>query len=157
MKREIFGKTNQTGRTQNIGSMVKTGGRQFLIKLKQKAIRSNNSWFKVLSLEKRRFIEAVIQTVDRIQSSLLLKLMTELSEKLLCAIGGLPAFIGKIRSGMISYGFPLAQKISSIAHVWGNKLSHKWANDEGFVRYLTVTEVNNLPMYQASRKLAVTV
>jgi hypothetical protein len=137
----------------DIASMIKQGGRRFLVKLKQKAIRSNNSWFKTLSLEKRRFIDAVIQTVDRIQSSLLLKLMTELAEKLLSAIGGLPSLIGKIRYSMISFGYPLAQKVSSIAKNWGYMAAQKWAKDEGFIRYLTVNEVNNLPMYRASGTL----
>jgi hypothetical protein len=83
--------------------------------------------------------------------------MTELAEKLLYTIGGLPALMGKIRYGMISYGYSSAQKISSIAYVWGNNLAHKWATDEDFVRYLTIVEVNNLPIYQVSRKLAVMV
>ncbi len=65
----------------DITSMLKQGGRHFLSKLKHKSIRTNNTWFRVLSLDKRRFIDAVIQTVDRIQSALLLKLMTELGRK----------------------------------------------------------------------------
>ena len=40
--------------------------------LKKKSIRVNNSWYRLLSLDKRRFIDAVIQTVDKISSSLLL-------------------------------------------------------------------------------------
>ncbi len=136
----------------DLSSMVQQGGRQFLLRLKRKSIRSNNAWFRVLSLDKRRFIDAVIQTVDRIQSSLLLKLMTELAEKLLCAIGGIPALIGNIRYGMINYGVPLAGKISALAQSWGNHSAKNWANDEAYVRYLTVIDLNNLPMYRASGK-----
>lgn len=137
----------------DISSMIRQGGKNFLLKLKRKSIRSNNAWFKVLSLDKRRFIEAVIQTVDRIQSSLLLKLMTELAEKLLVAIGGIPALIGKIPYGMINYGLPLAKRISIVAQSWGNQTAEKWANDEGFIRYLTVLDVNDLPMFRISNKL----
>lgn len=137
----------------DISSMIRQGGRQFLLKLKQKSIRSNNAWFKVLSLDKRRFIEAVIQTVDRIQSSLLLKLMTELAEKLLNAIGGIPTLIGKIPYGMINYGLPLAKRISTVAQSWGNQTAQQWANDEGFIRYLTILDVNNLSMFRVSSKL----
>jgi len=137
---------------QEISEMIRSGGRKFLSKLKQKSIRSNNSWFRVLSLDKRRFIEAVIQTVDRIQSSLLLKLMTELAEKLVNAIGGISALIGKIPYGMIKYGITLAKKIGAIAQSWGNQMAKKWANEEGFIRYLTVIDVNNLPIFRISGK-----
>jgi len=133
-------------------SMLKQGGRHFLLKLKQKSIRSNNTWFRVLSLDKRRFIDAVIQTVDRIQSTLLLKLMAELSEKLLNAIGGIPALIGSIPYGMITYGAPLAKRVSITAQAWGNKAAKLWVNDEAFIRYLTVIDQNNLSMFRASTK-----
>ncbi|XHH08898.1 MAG: hypothetical protein ACFCUE_15245 [Candidatus Bathyarchaeia archaeon] len=137
----------------DIVNMLKEGGKHFLSKLKQKSIRSNNSWFRVLSLDKRRFIDAVIQTVDRIQSALLLKLMTELSEKLLNAIGGIPALIGRIPYGMITYGAPLARRVSITAQAWGNKTAKLWVNDETFIRYLTVIDQNNLPMFRISTKL----
>jgi hypothetical protein len=143
-------KTPQT--KLDIPQMLRHNGRQFLLKLKQKSLRSSNAWFKVLSLDKRRFIDAVIQTVDRIQSSLLLKLMAELAEKLLRAIGGIPALIGNIPYGMINYGLPLAKRISTLAQNWGNQLAKQWANDEGFIRYLTILDINNLPMFQVSKK-----
>jgi nuclear transport factor 2 (NTF2) superfamily protein len=157
MKLKFFTKANDSLSAEGISKMLQKGGRQFLIKLKQKAIRSNNSWFKILSLEKRRFIDAVIQTVDRIQSSLLLKLVSDLADKLLRAIGGMQAFMGNVRYSMINYGYPLAQKISLIAQNWGNSTARKWATDEGFIMYLSVSEINNLPMYQSSRKIAVMV
>jgi hypothetical protein len=137
----------------DVSSLLKHSGRRFLLKLKQKSLRSNNTWFRVLSLDKRRFIDAVIQTVDRIQSSLLLKLVTELSEKLLSAIGGVPALLGSVSYGMITYGESIAQRVSNIAQVWGNKLAIKWSNDEGFIRYLTVLNVNNLPVFRVNSKL----
>lgn len=132
--------------------MIKNGGKHFLQKLKKRSIRTS-AWFRVLSLDKRRFIDAVIQTVDRIQSVLLLKLVTELAEKLVNALGGLSALIGSIPFGMITYGAPLAQRISLIAQAWGNKTARQWVNDEGFIRYLTVIDQNNLPMFKVSTKL----
>ncbi len=143
---------NQT-QMLDIPTMLKQGGKRFLLKLKQKALRSNNTWYRVLSLDKRRFIEAVIQTVDRIQSTLLLKLMAELAEKLVNAIGGIPALIGSIPYGMITYGTPLAQRISVTAQAWGNKAAKFWVNDEVFIRYLTVVDQNNLAMFRVSTKL----
>lgn len=146
-------KYNNAPTQLDICSMLKQGGRHFLLKLKQKSIRCNNAWFRVLSLDKRRFIEAVIQTVDRIQSALLLKLIADLSEKLLNAIGGFSALIGGISYGMIIYGAPLAHRLSSIAQSWGNKAAKLWVADDTFVRYLTVIDHNNLPMFRVSTKL----
>jgi hypothetical protein len=145
--------TSSVHTQQNIASMIRQGGTHFLLKLKHKAIRINNSWFKTLSLDKRRFIDAVIQTVDRIQSSLLLKLMTELAEKLLRAIGGMPALIGNIRCRIINYGVPLAQKISCIAQKWGYKKAVNWVANEDFARYLAVMEINNNSMFRVSGNL----
>ncbi len=136
----------------NISSMIQQGGRKFLSTLKQKAIRSNNSWFRILSLEKRRFIDAVIQTVSRIQSSLLVKVLTPLAEKLLQAIGGIRGLVGHLSYEMQNYGRPLAQKVSQYAKNWGNKTAEKWATDDGFIRFLTVIEINNLPIFRVTNK-----
>ena len=129
----------------DISSMLRIGGSSFLSRLKQKAIRINNSWYRILSLEKRRFIDAVIQTVNKIRSPLLLKILTAHVEKLLRAIGGIRGLIGNLAYGMQNIGQPLAKKMSIIAQKWGNKTAAKWANDAGFIRYLTVIGMNNLP------------
>lgn len=126
----------------DIPSILRHGGRAFLLKLKQRSIR-NNSWFSVLSLEKRRFIDAVIQTVEKIRSSLLLKLLTAIAEKLLNAIGGVRGLIGELPYATHIFGRPLAQKISQVAAQWGNSLASKWASDEQFIRYLAIVNINN--------------
>jgi hypothetical protein len=133
---------------KDISIMIRQGGRKFLSKLKQKSIRSNNSWYRVLSLDKRRFIDAVIQTVDKIRSSLLLKILTRFVEKLFRAIGGIRGLIGSLAYDMQNFGHPLAQRISVIAAKWGNRLAAAWSNDEGFIRYLTVIDMNNLPIFR---------
>jgi hypothetical protein len=125
-----------------ISKMISEGGKNFLLKIKQKALRANNSWYRALCIDKRRFIEAVIQTVDKIQSSLLLKILTKFISKLVEAMGGMSALVGKIAYAMQTFGQPLAQKISKIASNWGNKRALTWSNDEGFIRYLTVIETN---------------
>ena len=133
---------------KDISIMIRHGGRKFLSKLKQKSIRSNNSWYRVLSMDKRRFIDAVIQTVDKIRSSLLLKILTGFVEKLFRAIGGIRGLIGNFAFEMQNFGYPLAQRISVIAAKWGNNLAANWSNDEGFIRYLTVIDMNNLPIFR---------
>ena len=139
--------------TTNISRMLTEGGRKFLSTLKQKSIRSNNSWFRLLTIDKRRFIDAVIQTVDKIRSPLLLKILIKFTGKLLNAIGGVRGLIGNLSYGMQNFGKPLAQRISFIAKKWGNINAQKWANDESFIRYLTVIDMNNLPIFKVSCKI----
>ena len=130
---------------RSITMMIRRGGRGFLSKLKQKSIRSNNCWYRVLSMDKRLFIDAVIQTVDRVCSSLLLKVLTGFVEKLLCALGGVRGLMGDVVFGMQSFGCGLARRVGAIAVKWGNDLAAAWSDDEGFIRYLAVIDMNNHP------------
>lgn len=132
--------------------LIRQGGSKFLAKLRQRSIRSNNSWYRVLSLDKRRFIDAVIQTVNKIRSSLLIKILTGFVEKLLQAMGGIRGLTGTLVYQMQNFGYPLVQKISTIAANWGNKLAAAWSNDEGFIRYLSVIDMNNLPIFRVIKK-----
>ena len=139
--------------TIDVSNMIRQGGRNFLSTLKKKSLRVNNSWYRVLPIDKRRFIEAVIQTVDKISSSLLVKILTPLAGKLLQAIGGICGLIGKLSYGMQTFGQPLALRISIIAKKWGTNQAAKWASDEGFIRFLTVIDMNDLPIFKVSNKL----
>lgn len=141
-------KIEKTHKKTDVWSIV-SPERKSLIRLRLLAIR-NRSWFKVLSFSKRRFIDAVIQCVDRIRSNTLLSLLRPIVERLLKAIGGIQVLIGKIAYGMLSFGRIQAQRISKIALVWGNKHGEKWAKDEDFIRYLTIMELNNNSMFQIS-------
>jgi hypothetical protein len=136
----------------DISKMIREGGRKFLATLKQKSLRCNK-WYRVLSFDKRRFIDAVIQTVDKIRSLLLLKILTILVERLLQAIGGVRALISNLTYYMQNYGQPLAQKISILAKQWGNKTATKWATDKRFIQYLTILDMNNLPIFKASNHI----
>jgi hypothetical protein len=137
---------------EDISIMISHGGRKFLSKLKQKSIRSNNSWYHVLSVDKRRFIDAVILTVDKIRSSLLLKILTGFVEKLFRAIGGVRGLMGDLGFEMQNFGYPSAQRVSVIAAKWGNNLAANWSNDAGFIRYLAVIYMNNHPIFKVSNK-----
>ena len=141
--------------TDGISNLIKREGPSFLSKLKKKSIRVNNSWFRLISLDKRRFIEAVIQTVDKIQSSLLLKILTPLAEKLLRALGGIRGLIGNLEFGMQNFGCSLAKRVSLIAQKWGNTQAEKWSRDGGFIRFLAVIDMNDLPMFKVSGKIGV--
>jgi hypothetical protein len=129
----------------NVSDMLRQCGRSFLSSLKKKSIRANNSWYRLLGLDKRRLIEAVIQTVDKIKSSLLLKILTPLVERLLQALGGIPGFMGILAYGMLSYGQSHAKRVSRVAFEWGNSLAAQWADDKGFIRFLTIMDINSHP------------
>lgn len=144
--------TNTATQPSKIAELIKQGGKKFLQTLKTKSIRSNNSYYRILKTEKRRFIDAVIQTVNKIQSPLLIKALTPIALSLIQAIGGIQKLVGHLTYEMHTYGAPLAQKISQLAKNWGNKSAAKWASDQGFIRYLTVIEINNLPIYRVTNK-----
>lgn len=123
-----------------------------LRKLRQISIR-NKSWYALLSWEQRRFIDAVIVVVDRVRSRLLLRVLEPLVRRLLEAAGGLKALVGSVSYGMIKVGRPMALRMSRIACFWGNRDAERWARDEGFVRYLTVVDMNNIPMFRVGDRL----
>ena len=79
---------------------------------------------------------------------LLLKILTGFVEKLFRAIGGIRGLMGNFAYEMQNFGHPLAQRISVIAAKWGNNVAAAWSNDEGFIRYLTVIDMNNLPIFR---------
>jgi len=65
----------------------------------------------------------------------------------------LKAFIGSVSYGMIKVGRPMALRMSRIACFWGNRDAERWAGDEGFIRYLTVVDLNNIPMFRIGERL----
>jgi hypothetical protein len=144
--------SDQDLKSADVSNMIVKGGRNFLRTLKQKALRNHNTWFRTLTVDKRRYIDAVIQTVDKIRSNLILKILVPLAEKLLNAIGGLQGLFGNLSYGMQTFGQRQARQISLVAVGWGNKLASKWMHDEGFIRYLTVINMNDLPMFKVNTK-----
>jgi len=120
--------------------------------MKRRAIR-NRSWFKVLTVEDRRFVDAVICTVTRIRSSTLLGLLEPLVRRLLEAIGGVRTLLGEVAYRMRTVGAVLALRISRLAQSWGNKDAGKWVQDEGFMRYLAIVDMNNIPIFRVGDTL----
>ena len=113
-----------------------------LVRLKKVSLRSG-AWFTALSWKQRRFLDVVIRTVDRIRSSLLLRVLAPLVGRLLTAIGG-NARNGALRlmdRGAHKMMKGVAEKIVRIAYGWGNRSACEWL-DECFINYLMVM---NLP------------
>ncbi len=112
--------------------------REALAKLKLKALR-RGIWFKDLKREERKLLELTIRVVEKVRSFLLAKVVSRLVGKL-CE-----AMESKIIRLMRTKGRSLAEKLSMIGQVWGNKTARSWTRDRGFIQFLTI---NNLSSFK---------
>jgi len=125
------------GEELNVWDLVRPE-RMSLVRLKRVSVR-NRSWFTVLDWRQRRFVDAVITTVDRIRSLLLLRTLAPLVKRLLTALGGsvVKGTLVLMARGAYRMIEGVAEKIVRIAQKWGNNSAHEWV-DEKFVRYLMI-------------------
>ena len=136
--KETFSRTqNQSGEEAEIWSLVQPE-RGSLERLKRLSMHGG-AWFRVLNWKQRRLMDITMRTVDRIRSTLLLKVLAPLVRRLLEAVGGnarngVLAMMGKGAYDMMRGA---AEKVVATAIKWGNKTATKWL-DEGFLRYLLV-------------------
>jgi hypothetical protein len=118
--------------------------RRYLIRLRRWAQRCG-AWFR-LGLDDRRFLNLVIEVVERGQSRLLVRVLEPILRKLLEAIGGfqkaMEVLFGRLSYWMLVRGRGLAMRLSLIARSWGNRLALSWSEDKGFIRYLAVMDLN---------------
>ena len=110
--------------------------REALAKLKLKALR-RGIWFKDLKREERKLLELTMRVVEKVRSFLLAKLVSRIVGKL-CE-----AMESRVIRLMRTEGRSLAEKISKIAQVWGNKTARSWARDRGFIQFLTVSNLSS--------------
>ncbi len=109
-----------------------------LDRLKRLSMRSG-AWFRALNWKQRGLIDITMRTVDRIRSSLLLKVLAPLVRRLLETVGGdtrtgTLVLMGK---GAFDMMRGVAEKIVAVAQKWGNNAAKEWL-DEGFLKYLVV-------------------
>jgi len=112
--------------------------RSSLLRLKRLSIR-NKSWFTLLSRTERKFIDAIIMTVDKIRSSLVLRLLSPLVRRLLATLSRdlNNGALGLIRLGAYRMMKDVAERIVGIAQKWGNKSAKEWL-DQRFLSYLVI-------------------
>jgi len=108
----------------------------YLARLRLEAMR-RHVWFKALSSLERGLVDFVIKVVDKPRSLRLIEVLARIIVKVK------KAMMSPIKRLMEEIGRPLAKRISTIALRWGNKSAVKWAEDESFIRYLTIINVNN--------------
>lgn len=113
-----------------------------LEKLRVKA-RRRGVWFRVLSRVERGLVDLSIKVVEKVRSLVLARTLTGVVKKLLDAMES------EVARLMRTVGRQLAQSLSEIAQGWGNKVARLWALDDGFIRYLAVTQKNLSPIFRA--------
>ena len=113
--------------------MVITRG--MLVSVRRVAMRKR-VWFRALGRVERGIVSLTIRCVDRIRSVRLAMILKAIVDKLKLAMRS------RVERLMDAVGSSLAQKIAEIAVSWGNLEAVKWVSDRGFIRYLTVMEMN---------------
>ena len=107
-----------------------------LVKLKKRAVRSG-VWFKALRRIDRVLIDLTIKVARyNVRSVALVKSIRAVMEKL---EGLLESSLSRV---IREVGFPLAQKVSSLAQKWGNTSANEWPSDSSFVSFLAVLSIN---------------
>lgn len=99
-------------------------------------------WFKVLDRVERAIINLTIECVERVCSLKLERIISTIVDKLTNAMRSM---LEKLTEDI---GRPLAQKLSRIAWNWGNKSAVQWAEDHGFIQYLTVMQTDIPKIYK---------
>lgn len=116
--------------------------RKALARLRLKAIR-RGVWFRELKVSERRLLELVIRIVGKVHSRILAKVLFGIVSKLL------EAMEGEVSRLMRMKGRKLAQGLSYIAQVWGNRSAVEWASDLGFVKFLAICHMNRSGMFNS--------
>ena len=110
--------------------------RENLAKLRLKA-RRRGVWFRDLKQSERKLLSLTIRVVQRVRSFILAKLVSRIVDKLCEALES------RVFRLMKTKGRGLAEKLSRIGQVWGNKSARSWAADQGFIQYLTVNNLSS--------------
>ncbi|MCS7114990.1 MAG: RRXRR domain-containing protein [Candidatus Bathyarchaeota archaeon] len=104
----------------------------YLLGLRE-AARSRRVLDKALSREERAALDLAVKCVSKPRSPKMIDLLAKIVVRIKVAV------MSPLKRLMGQVGKPLAMKISRIATGWGYKAAEKWAEDEGFIRFLTVT------------------
>jgi hypothetical protein len=106
-----------------------------LVKLRLKAMRAG-VWFRALPRIDRVLVDLTIRVASSIRSTTLAKNLLAVARKL----------EGLLETSLLrtfrDVGVRLAQKLSLIAHKWGNTSAKTWASDVPFAKFLAVMYIN---------------
>lgn len=116
-----------------LSNIISIGG---LVKVRRMAKRKG-VWFRVLGSVERGIVDLTISYVKGIRSAKLAKIVTAIIIKLMEALES------HVEKMVRTIGRSTAEKLSQMAQRWGNRLAHRWGEDEGFARYLAVMHIND--------------
>jgi len=123
------------------GSYRMVMNRDMLVSVRRMAMR-RRVWFKVLSRMERAVVSLTIRCVEEVRSARLAMIVKAIVDKLNDAVKG------GVERLMETVGRSLAQKLSGIAVGWGNESACDWADDHGFIWFLTVNYMNTPSLYR---------
>jgi len=106
-----------------------------IVRFKARAVR-RGVWFRALTRAERACVDLAVMVVERVRSRLLRKVLFSVLKKL---EESMESQVGCL---MREVGGNLAKNLGRIAHAWGNESAVNWAEDSGFVRYLTISYMN---------------
>lgn len=109
--------------------------RGFLLEVRVRALR-RGVWFSALDRVERDILSLTARVVDEVKSVVLGVELVKILKKLREALKG-----GFVRR-MEEYGFGRALEMARTAVEWGYAMAVDWSSDTGFVRYLTVMDLN---------------
>ena len=106
-----------------------------LVSIRRVAMR-RHVWFSVLGRVERAIVNLTIRCVEEVRSVKLAMIVKAIVDKLKLAMRS------RVERLMVTVGSSLARTIAEIAVSWGNLEAVEWASDRGFIRYVTVMEMN---------------
>jgi hypothetical protein len=109
--------------------------KRFLADVKRKALR-RGVWFSALDRVERGILTLTSRLVDKVRSTELCVELVKILAKIKDAMKS-----GFVRR-MEEYGVGQAKKLAAQAVAWGYSSARAWASGFGFVRYLTLIDVN---------------
>ena len=118
----------------------------YLARIRLEAMR-RHVWFRALSSLERALVDSVIRVFDRPRSPTLIHALARIVVKVKRAL------MSPLMRLTVEVGRALARRISMAALKWGNKGAAEWAEDEGFMRYLAVIDMNSVPGFRLSDAL----
>lgn len=89
-------------------------------------------------------MDLTVKVVDKVKSILLAKVLRSIIVRLFDAMES------QVKRLMRDVGTNLAHKIGEIGKKLGCKSAENWANDQGFIKFLTITYMNTPRLYKIS-------
>ena len=109
--------------------------REFLLCMRGRALRKG-LWYKALDHVERCILRLTSRIVNRVESEVLGVVLVGIVKKLKDAMES--KFVKKMQGSSLVR----AKEVADQAVEWGYRAAREWASDVGFIRYLTLVDIN---------------